>query len=358
MTKSQTFVFIGTYTAKLPHVDAKADGISVYQLDMLTGALSFVSELKGQENPTYLELARQCVYIANEIESGFVTTCKFDDANGTLQVLNQQSAQGTYPCHIALHENGKFAFIANYGSGNLTVYPISEEGHLGEASEHIQHEGSSINAVRQEAAHAHCIAIDSAKNRVFVADLGMDKIMIYDFDPSNGRLSLAKQAFVEVAAGAGLRHLAFHPSRKWLFAINELDSTMTVFAYDSESGYLEAKQSISTLPDDFQEESFGAAIQVHPNGQFIYGSNRGHDSIAIFAFDEQTGLLTAIGHESTQGKAPRDFAIDPSGRFLLVANQNTDTIVSFLIDSQTGTLQTIGQILVTPTPVCVKMRVI
>lgn len=359
MTESQTFVFIGTYTTHLPHVDGKAEGFYVYRLDMATGALNFVSKLKGQENPTYIEIAPngKYLYVVNEVTEGQVTACEFDYENGQLQLLNQQDAQGDSPCHIAIHDNGRFVLVTNYNSGNLTVYPIGEDGHLGEATDHIQHEGSSINSDRQESAHAHCVILDSENNRVFVADLGLDKIMMYDIDPVHGKLSPAKQAYADVKTGAGVRHLIFHPNGNYLFAINELDSTITVFAYDRENGYLEAKQNVSTLPDDFEGESTCAAIHVHPSGQFVYGSNRGHDSIAIFSFDEQTGQLNAVGYESTQGKAPRDFAIDPSGTFLLAANQDTDTIVTFRIDSQAGKLEDIGQVLEILTPVCVKMMV-
>lgn len=356
MVDSQLLVFVGTYTMKMGHVDGKATGVDVYRLNMETGALTPASKLDGLENPTYLAIAPDGTYIytVKETESGMVTACSIDPDNGQLTILNTQDAQGQHPTHIAVHENEKYIFIANYGSGSLTVYPIQEDGSLGEASDHMQHEGSSINPARQEAAHAHCVALDSANNRVFVADLGIDKIMMYDFDPASGKLSPAKQAFAEVKAGAGVRHLAFHPTKNWLFAINELDSTITVFDYDAENGTLEAKQSISTLPDDFTDENTTAAIHVHPSGKFVYGSNRGHDSIAIFAVNEQTGELSIVGYESTQGKSPRDFGIDPSGTFLLAANQDTDSIVTFRINQETGQLEDIGQKLETMTPVCIK----
>ena len=356
MTNTETLVFVGTYTMKMGHVDGKAKGVDVFRLDMETGALSPVSKLDGQENPAYLDISPdgKFLYIANELDKGMVTACSIAPENGQLSVLNTRAAQGKDSAHIAVHENGHYAFVANYSSGNFTVYPIQEDGSLGEATAHIQHEGSSINKARQETAHAHCVAIDSAKNRIFVADLGMDKIMMYDFDAGKGRLSPAKQAFIDVQAGAGVRHLVFHPSYKWLFAINELDSTIIVFDYEREAGSLEAKQTISTLPDDFTGESTCAAIHVHPSGKFVYGSNRGHDSIAIFAIDEQSGKLSVVGYESTQGKTPRDFGIDPSGAFLLAANQDTDTIVTFRIDSETGKLEDVGQKLETMTPVCVK----
>jgi len=355
---TQTLVFVGTYTTHLPHVAGKAQGVLIYRLDAATGALSPVSELAGQDNPAYLALSPQgdYLYIANEIEEGVVTACAVDSDSGQLTVLNQQPTQGRHPCHVIVHDSCKYVFVANYSSGNFTVYPIGTDGQLRAATAHIQHEGSSVNSARQEAAHAHCIALDAAYERVFVADLGIDRVMIYQFDAANGTVSPASQPSIAMQAGAGPRHLAFHPSRQWLFVINELDSTIAVLAYDRTSGTLTHKQTVSTLPPDFEGENTCAAIHVHPSGNFVYGSNRGHDSIAAFAFDAEAGQLTATGHTSTQGNTPRDFDIDPTGAFLLAANQDSDTIFSYGIDPHTGALSATGQRLDVPTPVCVKMR--
>ena len=357
MTTSQTLVFVGTYTENMGFVDGKADGVSVYELDLESGALNLVSQLNAQANPSYIAIHpnKKLFYLANETENGQATACEFDVSNGTWTVLNQQPTQGNHPCHISMDASGEFVFASNYTSGSLTVFPIGEDGQLQPASAHIQHTGQSINPARQEAPHAHCAITDSQTNRLFVADLGIDKVMVYQLNRTNGQLS--EHSSANVKAGAGVRHLTLHPTRQWLFAINELDSTITTFAYDKESGQLTIKQTLSTLPSNFHGESTCAAIRVHPSGNFVYGSNRGHDSIALFSVDKQGGELKAIGHQSTQGKTPRDFNIDPSGNWMLVANQDTNTIVTFRIDTQTGELHPTEHILDTPTPVCIQMAV-
>ncbi len=355
MTTARTLVFVGTYTMSMGHVDGKASGIDIYELDTETGSLSHIGGLEGVDNPTYLTLSPNGynLYVIHEVENGVISAYEFDMSEGILRGLNQQNTAGDFPCHVTVSPDGKLAVVANYGSGSVVAYPLDDDGQLQLASTHIQHTGKSVNPNRQEAPHAHCVIMDAKGQRAFVADLGIDKIMVYDV--VDGKL--VAHSAVDVPAGAGVRHLALHPSGAWLFALNELDSTLMLLAYDPATGVLETQQILSTLPADFSDETTCAALRVHPSGRFVYASNRGHDSIACFAFDADTGMLQVIGHESTQDKTPRDFNIDPSGKWMLVANQDTDTIVTFQIDVQTGELKATGDILETPTPVCIEMSV-
>jgi 6-phosphogluconolactonase len=235
------------------------------------------------------------------------------------------------------------------------MYPVQVDGRLGAASDIVQHYGSSVDPERQTAPYAHSVNIDPDNRYALVADLGMDKVMVYRLDLEQGKLVPNDPPFASLHAGAGPRHLAFHPNRKYVYVINELDSTMTAFSYLAEAGELSEIQTLSTLPEGYPgEQSSCADIHVAPSGKFVYGSNRGHDSIAIFAVDLATGKLSLVGHESTQGKTPRNFAIDPSGTFLLAANQDSSTVVSFRIDQQTGELHPTGDVAQIPTPVCLK----
>jgi 6-phosphogluconolactonase len=244
--------------------------------------------------------------------------------------------------------------VANFMSGSVCVLPVLEDGSLGEASDFIQHHGSSIHPVRQAGPHAHSVTLDEANRFAFVPDLGLDRIMVYRFDPEQGRLKSHAIPWIEMKPGAGPRHVAFHPNGKFAYLINELDSTLVALSYDGGQGTLEALQIVSTLPEDFRGESTCSDVQVSPSGTFVYGSNRGQDSIVIYRVDQQSGRLTYVGHEPTQGRTPRGFGVDPTGRFLLAANQDTDTIVTFRIDPQTGKLLPTGHVTQVPTPVCVK----
>jgi 6-phosphogluconolactonase len=244
--------------------------------------------------------------------------------------------------------------VANYGGGSVACLPIGEDGRLGDATAFIQHKGSSVNPQRQREPHAHSINLDAANRFAFVADLGLDKVLVYRFDPSAGTLEPNDPPAAVIASGSGPRHFAFHPSGRFAYVINELNSTVTAFAYDAERGTLQTLQTVTTLPEGFDGKSFPAEVQVHPSGKFLYGSNRGHDSIACFAIDAATGRLTPIGHEPTQGKNPRNFGIDPTGAYLLAANQDGDNVVAFRIDPATGKLSPTGQSIRVPMPVCVK----
>jgi 6-phosphogluconolactonase len=332
-------------------------------MDKSTGALEFVSAAGGIENPAFLAIHPQqsYLYAVNEVgqfagkPSGAVSAFSIDSETGELTLLNQQSSQGPGPCHLSVDHTGQFVLVANYSGGSVAVLPIDSEGKLGEATDFVQHEGSSVNPRRQEKPHAHSIMVDESNRYAFVPDLGMDKIMIYRLNLADGKLEPNDEPWAKVKAGAGPRHFDFHPNGKYAYVINELDNTLIAFDYDATRGRLREIQTVSTLPEDFSGTSYCADMHVSPSGKFVYGSNRGHDSIAIFGIDEDTGKLTLVGYEPTQGKMPRNFGIDPTGALLLAANQNSDNVVVFRIDRQTGNLKSTGFMVEVPKPVCVKM---
>jgi 6-phosphogluconolactonase len=252
---------------------------------------------------------------------------------------------------------GKNVLVANYGGGSVAVLPIEADGRLQPASSFVQHEGKSVNPRRQEAPHAHSINLDPAAKFAAVADLGLDKVLVYRFDPNEGRLVPNDPPHASVAAGAGPRHFAFHPNGRFAYVINEMHSTVTAFDYDAKQGTLVQSQTVNTLAAPHQGNST-AEVQVHPSGKFLYGSNRGHNSLAIFAIDQQTGRLTPVGHESTGGRTPRNFGIAPGGGYILAANQGSDSVVVFRVDQNSGRLTPTGESLEVPTPVCVKFLAI
>jgi 6-phosphogluconolactonase len=243
--------------------------------------------------------------------------------------------------------------VANYSSGSVAVLPITVDGKLGKASSLIQHSGSGKDPRRQGGPHAHSVTLSPDSRFLLVSDLGLDKVMIYRFDLVKGTLKANDPAFIKLNPGSGPRHLSFHPNGQFVYGINELSSTLTAFAYDSDRGSLREIETISTLPRDFSDENIAAEIEVHPDGQFIYASNRGHDSIAVFAVKAGKSIVEPLEYIPTQGKTPRHFAIDPTGNYLFAANQNSGEVVIFRIDRETGKLATTGQILKVPNPVCI-----
>ena len=353
----QIRVYVGTYTR------SETDGIHIYAMDTSSGALSFLSKVEGVENASFLAIDPQQrhLYAVHEVEEfegkpgGGVSAFSIDRDTGGLTYLNRQSTGGAGPCHLTVDETGSYLLLANYLSGSLAVFPIEQDGKLSEASHLVQHRGSSVDPTRQEGPHAHSVTLDAANRYLFAADLGIDKIMVYRLNLTEGKLEPNDVPSVDLKAGAGPRHFCFHPSGEYAFIINELDSTLTSFAYDSDHGTLAEIETVATLPQDFDGASHCADLHVSPSGRFVYGSNRGHDSIVIFEIEPSTGRLGYIGHESTRGETPRNFAIDPTGSLLLAANQNTDTIVTFRIDQRTGRLQATGDVVEVPMPVCLKM---
>jgi len=342
-------VYVGTYTG------GSSEGIYAYRLDMVSGALTYESHISGVENPSFIALSSQndYLYAVNENGEGAVTAFAVDQATGTLTRLNQRPSRGGLPCSIYVDASSQCVLVANYGSGTVTVFPIQEDGSIGEDTTFIQHEGSSVDPARQEGPHAHMIITDPANNYAFVPDLGMDRVMIYRLDPDQGKLTPNDPPYAQVRAGSGPRHLTFHPTVKYAYVINEMGNTVTVFTYDADQGAMNEIQMVNTLPIDFDGASGTADIHITPDGKFLYGSNRGHDSLAMFSVDQGTGLLTPIGFEPTRGANPRNFGIDPTGTFLLVANQSTDTVTTFRINHDTGALIEVS-IAEVPTAVCLK----
>ena len=278
-----------------------------------------------------------------------------DPATGHLSYLNQQSTHGLAPCYASVEPAGRYCLVANYETGNLCVLPIQEDGSLGEATDTVQFAGSGPNPERQEGPHAHMVTPSPDGGFILAVDLGTDRLMAFRLDRERGTLSPADPPWTQMPPGAGPRHLAFHPHRPFAYVISELKSTIIVCRYDAQQGTFAAVQTISTLPDDFTGQNLGAEIMVAPSGRFVYASNRGHDSLAIYAVDPETGQLALVGHEASQGVGPRAFTIDPSGALLLVANQDTDTVVTFWIDGDSGTLRATGHVAAVPTPVCLQL---
>jgi 6-phosphogluconolactonase len=352
----ELLVYVGTYTT------GKGEGIYLYRLNLSSGELRHVATTRGVVNPSFLALApsRRYLYAVNEVgefagqKSGAVSAFVVHQKTGELRLLNQKPSLGADPCYVEVDAGGRFVLTANYTGGSVAVLPVGSDGSLGEATEMRQFNGSSVNRERQEGPHAHCIVLDQTNRFAYSCDLGTDRIMIFRFDGRNGKLRPGEPPWVQVKPGTGPRHLAFHPSGKFVFVLNELSSTVTAFGRDRGMGGLKELQSLPTLPKDFRGTNWSADIHVSADGRFIYCSNRGHDSLAIFAIDKRNGSLTAIGHESTRGLTPRNFAIDPTGEFLLVANQKSDNIVVFRLDRTTGRLSFTGQAADVPAPVCLK----
>jgi 6-phosphogluconolactonase len=350
-------LYVGTYTT------GKSEGIYLYRMNASTGELRHTGTVAGVVNPSFLAIApqRRHLFAVNEVtefngkRSGAVTAFSIDQATGGLALLNQQPSLGEAPCYIEVDRTGKFVLVANYGGGNISVLPVRRDGRLGESTAFVQHQGSGPNAERQEGPHAHCIILDRLNRYAFAVDLGVDKIMIYCFDPIKGKLAANSPPAISVKAGAGPRHLIFHPSGRYAYVINELDSTLTAFAYDGRRGALSAIETTSTLPASFSGVNSCADVHVSPSGKFLYGSNRGHDSIVIFSIDPGTGKLRYVDHQPTGGKTPRNFAVDPTGAYLLAANQNSDSITVFRIDQRRGSLMPTGHKADVPSPVNLKL---
>ena len=364
---NEMLVYVGTYTEPIRFgtgniLDGKGEGIYVYRMDQSSGALESVGKTTGVTNPSYLAFdpTQRFLYAVNELKTyedkptGTVSAFTVDPKTGELQFLNKRLTHGTDPCHVTVDTKGKYAFVSNFMSGSVCVLPVLQDGSLGEASDFIQHQGSGIDPVRQKSPHAHSVTLDRVNRFAFVPDLGLDRLMAYRFDRKRGMLEPNAVPWIKMRPGAGPRHLAFHPNGRFAYLINELDSTLAVLSYDGRKGAFKELQIVSTLPEGFDGENSCADVQVSPGGAFVYGSNRGHDSIVIFRIDRRTGKVVCVGHESSGGKTPRNFAIDPTGGFLLACNQDSDTIVTFRIDPNTGRLLPTGGVTHAPTPVCVK----
>lgn len=351
-------LFIGTYTRIEPHVAGKAEGIYWYQMNEETGEISHVSTFPGMINPSYLviEPSGNFLYAVNEhggagdFDAGTISAFKINKEQRKLELLNQQSVKGLAPCYVSIAPSGKHTLVSNYVTGNSVALPILEDGSLGGVASIMQPSGSGPHP-RQESPHAHMI-LPGPGGFIHTVDLGLDKVFSYELS-SEGELKQVNEASTK--AGAGPRHLAFHPNEKWAYVVNELNGTVEAFNYDKTTAEFSRIQDILTTVEPLGDQAACADIHVHPSGKFLYASNRGEsNSIAMYSIDQKSGLLTFIGLQSVKGRAPRSFVIAPGGAFLLVANQDSGNVVSFKINPQTGILEDIGVETEVPTPVCLK----
>jgi 6-phosphogluconolactonase len=357
MAKGELRVYIGTYTG-----EGKGQGIYVAEFDPASGKMGAPELAAKSEQPSFLAIHPngRFVYAVSEVESlagkktGAVSAFAIDAKTGKLVFLNRVASGGPGPCYLVVDHTGKNVLVANYSAGSAAVLALQANGRLREASSVVQHTGSSVNKERQEAPHAHSINLSPDNRFAFVADLGLDKVMIYRFDAVKGTLTPNQPAFVTVPPGSGPRHFAFHPTGRFAYVISEMGNTVTAFSYDAARGALNTLQTITTLPQGYTQTSYCAEVLMHPSGKFLYGSNRGHDSIAVFAVDPVKGTLTTVEQVPTQGKTPRNFRIDPAGNYLLAENSESDSIVVFRIDSKTGRLTPTGQVVKVSSPVCVR----
>jgi len=348
-------VYVGTYT------DHGSKGIYAYRFDSSSGKLTSLGLAAEAAEPSFLAVdsGGRFLYAVNETltysgqPTGAVSAFAMQPESGNLSLLNQVSSRDEGPAHITLDRTGKYALVANYTRGSVAAFPVLKDGRLGEASSFVQHKGSSVNPERQKGPHAHAIALSPDNRFAVVADLGLDQLLVYLFDAAKGILG-AKPQIVKAAPGAGPRHLVFSSTGRFLYVINELQSTVVTYSYDAATGALHELQTISTLPKGFIGNSTAAEIEIHPSGKFLFASNRGSDNVAVFAIDSQTGSLTHVETDPTGGKTPRNFAIDPTGSWLLAANQDSDDIVVFRIDQMTGRLTATGDPIQLPSPTCLK----
>jgi 6-phosphogluconolactonase len=348
-------IYVGTYT------DGDSKGIYAYRFDVQSGQATPVGLAATTKNPSFLAIHpnRRFLYAVNEIgdyqgkASGGVSAFTIHPETGQLTLTNEVASLGADPCHVSLDKTGKYVLVANYTGGSAAVFPIREDGGLGKASAFVQHSGAGVNPRRQEAAHAHELSVSPDNRFAIAADLGLDELIVYPFRTRGDSLAARERRLAKLVPGAGPRHFVFHPNGRFVYAINELYSTVTAFSWNAGKGTLRPLQTVSALPKDFEKYNDAAEIAVHPNGRFLYASNRGHDSIAVFRIDAATGALTPVEYVPTQGKTPRNFAIDPTGAYLFAANQESNNIVIFRISPETGRLTPTGQVLETPSPVSI-----
>lgn len=350
------FVYFGTYTNK-----TQSKGIYRARLDVATGKLSPAEVAAECNDPSFVAVHPngKFLYAIDEradpakTPGRGVSAYAIDPKTGALTLLNEQSCGGPGPAHLAVDRAGKCVLVANYAGGSAAALPIGADGRIGPPASVIQHKGSSVNPQRQKEPHAHMIETSPDNRFAFVPDLGLDKLMAYKLDPAKASLTANEPAFAPLPPGSGPRHIAFSPNGKFAYVINEMLCTMAVFSYDAARGAFTDVQNISTLRpgETVQRGQSTAEVIAHPSGKFLYGSNRGHDTIVVYSVDSASGKLTYVEHQSTQGKNPRHFGVDPTGAWLIAENQNSDTVVVFRIDVRTGKLTPTGQTLPVPSPV-------
>ena len=354
-----TYIFyVGTYTED----GSKSKGIYAYRFDSETGQTMPMGLAAETTNPSFVALHPngRFLYAVNEVgnykgpNSGGVSAFSIDGATGKLTFMNEVPSRGADPCYITVDKTGKYVLVANYTGGSIAVFPVLPDGKLGEASAFLQHSGHGVNPERQEKAHAHSIDLSPDNRFAMVDDLGLDELFVYKFDSSNGSLTPNDPPFSTLDPGSGPRHFVLGPRGKFAYVISEMKSTVTAFSNDAKTGTLRPMQTVSALPRGFTAQNDDAEIEIHPSGRFLYASNRGSDTITVFAVDPGKGTLTPVEYTSTQGKIPRSFEIDPTGKFLFAENQKSDNIVVFRIDAKSGHLTPTGQVLDVGSPVCLK----
>jgi 6-phosphogluconolactonase len=344
-------IYVGTETRTKSGVH-RSEGIYVYRMSSESGELHLIQAVESGESPTFLALHpnRKNMYAINEIREGRATSFSIDIANGRLKQLNTEPIDGNGPCYVSLSPDGSWLLAACYAGGSLSVLPVLPDCKVGKVSSVVQHQGKGTDPRRQDAPHAHSIRFDPSGRFALACDLGTDKVHVYQLE--NGQLTPNTFPYGESQPGAGPRHLAFHPSGKWVYVATEMGNTVETFAWDSEQGKLERVSSISSLPADFTEHSQIAHILISPNGQHLYVSNRGHNSLAVYAVAPGGGLST-VGFVSTGGSWPRNFEMTPDGKFILVANQESDSLVTFAVDETTGMPSPVGEPVVMTRPMFV-----
>lgn len=371
MSQPREFIlYVGTYTRPLPHVDGHGEGIYRLRLDVDTGALAFDGIAARLTNPTFLapDPLRSQLYTVSEVDMtagrpgaalhAFALDMQQSAGRGTLTRLNWRRTGGATSCHVAVDRAGRRVLTANYNGGNVTVLPIGSDGRVGPMTQQVTHAGSGPNPARQEKPHPHGVYFDLTGRHVFVPDLGIDKVCVYRFSTEQGTLTPHDPPWAILHPGAGPRHLALHPNGRWVYCANELDTTVSVLAFDPASGVLAEQSWVSLLPrhsegDGSKNLSSAAEIECNTSGRFVYASIRGHDSIASLAAAPDGSTLTLIGHEPTRGRTPRHFALSPDGRLLVAANQDSDSLVTFHVDAGTGRLTPTGHSAAVPSPACV-----
>jgi len=347
------WVFIGTYTGK------QSKGIYRCEFDVESGKLSKPELAAEVTSPSFLAIhpTNKFLYAVGETgegkQAGAVHAFALDAKTGELKALNSTTSGGAGPCHLSVDRGGKNVLVANYGGGSAEVVPIGADGKLAEPSCFVQHTGKSVDPGRQEGPHAHSINLDPSGKFAVVADLGLDEVLVYRFDAENGKITPNEPPFVKVAGGAGPRHFAFHKTKPFAYVINEMKCTINALHYTPD-GKFEIVQTISTLPHEFREGYSTAEVQVHPSGKFVYGSNRGQNSIAGFRIDQVTGKLTLIDHQGEGIKTPRNFGIDPTGKWMIVGNQDGESVIVYAINAESGELTPTGTTVEVDAPVCIK----
>lgn len=350
---ARAILYVGTYSTR------GSEGLYAFDFDRSTGTFKPLQTTSELKSPSFLAIhpTGRYLYAVSEAgeKSGSVGAYAIDAKTGKLRFLNQQSSHGNGPCYVSIDKTGTWALVANYGGGNATVLPIDNNGALGAATDSVQFSGSGANAQRQEKPHAHSVILSPDNRFVYVADLGTDRVYIYELDTVHGKLKPAQMPYATVKPGSGPRHLTFDPSGKHVYVVEELTSSTAVFTYDAKTGALTIMEdAVKSLPTDFTAPNTSADIHTSPNGRFLYQSNRGYNGLAIYSIAKD-GKLTLTGQQPAGGKTPRNFMVDSRGAYVLIANQDTDNVVVYKANAKTGKLTATGTELKVPAPVCLKL---